>query len=348
MSVIIPAYNAERFLRLTVASAQAQNYPSLEIIVVDDGSLDGTAAIAQKVAQLDPRVKLVRQQHAGVAMARNRGIAESQGEFIAPLDADDLWHPENVRVQVAALDQAGPETAVSYAWYVSIDEHGDFLKLGPENRIERKNAVLAAQIAGNFIGNASSTVIRRDAIEAVGGYDPRLHASDAQGCEDQALYIALAERWDFVAVPQYVVAYRNHPGSMCRDAARMARSQAMVLADLHNRRPELPGYWYGRGMSHLYESQLMAALMRYDLSLAAGILSRASVDGRWCVLELLLNRIPKRVVSHWVRRFSLHSSAPVVEQEGVKAFWAAPQNYPAPRAMAAAASSLHIADHRRS
>ena len=314
VSVIIPAYNAERFLLMTLASAQAQTYENLEIIVIDDGSTDATAAVAKAAAQIDRRVRVVRQENAGVAAARNRGLAEARGDYIAPLDADDVWHPQNVALQIAALKAAGPEAAVSYAWYVSIDEHGRFRQLGPRNQFRSKIQVLSAQIEGNFIGNASSTVIRRDAVEAVGGYDPTLR----EGCEDWAFYIALAEHWDFAFVPQYLVAYRRHATSMSQDGARMARSRTLVLANLRRRRPDLPEYWFARGMARLHEANLIAALRRREWSNVADVLARAAEDSNRRLLDLLGCRLPARAVSYLLCRLRQNLNAP---QTAVKVFW---------------------------
>jgi glycosyltransferase involved in cell wall biosynthesis len=239
-SVIIPAYNAERFLPTTLASAQAQTYESIEIIVIDDGSTDTTAAIAEAAAQRDTRVRLVRQKNAGAAaQSRARG---SLRDLIAPLDADDIWHPQNVALQVAALKAAGPDAAVSYAWYVSIDEHGRLQGIGPQTHFRSKTQVLPAQIECNFIGNSSSTVIRRDAIEAIGGYDPTLLARGAQGCEDQALTSDSRNCGISSSCPSTLsrtVATRWAWAKPCANVAL----PGLVLADLRRRRRDLPGYW---------------------------------------------------------------------------------------------------------
>src|SRR5882724_12888422 len=96
ISVIIPAHNARAFIADTLASAQAQTYENLEIIVIDDGSTGDTATIVEAIAARDLRVRLLHQQNQGVASARNFAIRESLGTLIAPLDADDLWHPEKI------------------------------------------------------------------------------------------------------------------------------------------------------------------------------------------------------------------------------------------------------------
>jgi glycosyltransferase involved in cell wall biosynthesis len=123
-SVVIPAYNTDRFLPAMLASVLTQSHRHLEVIIVDDGSTDRTAA------HLDHRVRIIGQENTGVAAARNRRLGEARGEYVAPIDADDVWHPENLASQVAALEAAGPAAAVSYAWFASINEHGRFLGLG--------------------------------------------------------------------------------------------------------------------------------------------------------------------------------------------------------------------------
>ena len=93
VSVIIPAYNAADTLAETLASVVAQTWPNVEVLVVDDGSTDATADIVEMIAEQHHQVRLIRQTNAGVAAARNAGLREARGDLVAPLDADDLWHP---------------------------------------------------------------------------------------------------------------------------------------------------------------------------------------------------------------------------------------------------------------
>jgi glycosyltransferase involved in cell wall biosynthesis len=293
VSVVIPAYNAQRFLRMTLLSAQKQAYPHLEIIVIDDGSTDATSEIAESVARADKRVRVVHQRNAGVAAARNRGIAEARGDYVALLDADDLWHRQNVALQMEAMKAAGPETALSYAWYVSIDEYGRVLWDCPQYELRLRRQVFHKQIEGNFIGNGSCVLMRRSAVEAVGGYDMSLRARDAQGSEDHALYLALAERWNFAVVPEYLVAYRRHAECMSGDYVRMARSEALVIADLRRRRPDVSACRFGRGQASAYEELLRGAVRDREWNRLALVLSRASQESTWCFLDLVGRRLIK-------------------------------------------------------
>ena len=126
VSVIIPAFNAAEYIRQTLNSVLAQTYQSLEVIVVDDGSEDGTGCHCRGIREKDARVQLVRQCNAGVGAARNTAIRMARGEYIAPLDADDIWFPEKLEKQVARMEQNGEETGLVYCWSIRVDKDGEF------------------------------------------------------------------------------------------------------------------------------------------------------------------------------------------------------------------------------
>ncbi|MEM9119170.1 MAG: glycosyltransferase family A protein [Cyanobacteria bacterium P01_F01_bin.56] len=250
MSVIIPAYNAERFLPQTLASIQAQTYQNLEILVVDDGSCDRTPQIVQALAQEDPRIQLLQQANGGVAAARNHGLRQAKGEFIAPIDADDLWWPEAVAKLVNQLQKSRPQVGVVYAWSADIDEQAQ-----PSGGIHAATVVgnvYKTLICHNFLGNASSTLIRKTCLDCVGGYDSQLKAQNAQGCEDWDLYLRLAERFKFAVVPEFLVGYRKVTSSMSGDFSQMARSQALMLKAVQYQHPEIPAFLYRLSQSSFY------------------------------------------------------------------------------------------------
>src|SRR5258707_6035401 len=124
VSVIVPAYNAEKTIGETLSSVGAQTYRNLEIVVVDDGSVDGTAGIVERYTRTDSRVRLIRQANMGVAAARNRGIAEARADYIAPIDADDLWESTKIDKQMQAMMGGGPRVGLVYTWYALIDCRG--------------------------------------------------------------------------------------------------------------------------------------------------------------------------------------------------------------------------------
>src|SRR4051794_20063688 len=127
VSVIVPVHNGAEHLGVALESALMQTHQNLEIIAVDDGSTDSTLSILENYAARDARVRVFTQPNGGVARARNRAIAESRGEFIAPLDADDLWQPTKITRQLHRLIEAGDETGFVYSWWVWIDDSGAVL-----------------------------------------------------------------------------------------------------------------------------------------------------------------------------------------------------------------------------
>ena len=250
VSIIIPAYNAERLIARTLASVLTQTYRHLEVWVVDDGSCDRTAAIVQTIAQHDARVRLVQQANAGVAAARNLGIQKAQGEFIAPIDADDLWYPEAIAKLVACLQRSRPTVGVVYAWSMDIDEQDE--PTGGFHAATIVGNVYKTLICHNFLGNASATLIRKACLERVNGYDSQLKAQKAQGCEDWDLYIRLAEYYEFDVVPEFLIGYRKVASSMSGDFSQMARSQQLMLQAIQQKHPELSGYLYRLSRSSFY------------------------------------------------------------------------------------------------
>lgn len=105
VSVIVPVHNGSRFVRQSLASALEQTYDNIEVVVVDDGSTDDTRQIVRSIADQDSRVRLLCQSNQGVAAARNRAIRDSEGQFIAPLDADDLWFTRKLERQVQRMTE---------------------------------------------------------------------------------------------------------------------------------------------------------------------------------------------------------------------------------------------------
>lgn len=123
VSVIMPAYNSERYIAEAIKSVQSQTYNNLEIIIVDDCSRDRTRSIVRSIAKDDARVLMIElAQNAGVANARNVGVAEAQGQYIALLDSDDLWEPHKLDHQVALLNET--DAQIAYCSYGLIDAFG--------------------------------------------------------------------------------------------------------------------------------------------------------------------------------------------------------------------------------
>ncbi|MBE9228368.1 glycosyltransferase [Phormidium sp. LEGE 05292] len=218
ISVIIPAYNNEKTIRETIESVLKQTFYDFELIVINDGSSDRTLEIATDIKDL--RIKVFSYINAGGAVSRNRGFSHSVGEFIAFLDADDLWTPDKLEAQLKAL-QKNPHAAVAYSWLDAIDESGKFLRKG--NHITEKGDIFAKLFLIPFVESGSNPLIRRQAFIDIGGFDESLTAS-----QDYDLYLRLAARYEFIAVPIPQILYRISSNSMSANVRRQEVTSLFV------------------------------------------------------------------------------------------------------------------------
>ncbi|MBD0346999.1 MAG: glycosyltransferase [Coleofasciculus sp. Co-bin14] len=219
ISVIIPAYNAERTILETIASVQKQTFSDFELIVINDGSTDRTLELLNTIQ--DTRLKVFSYSNGGLPTARNRGISHATGEFITFLDADDLWTPDKLELQLAALQQH-PEAGVAYSWTHYMNEKGESFHAGKPVLYEGN--VYANLLIENFLDSGSNPLIRRQAIESVGEFDPTL-----KSCEDWEYWLRLAARWHFVVVPKPQILYRQTSGAMSSQIEVMEKYNLIVI-----------------------------------------------------------------------------------------------------------------------
>ena len=258
MSVVIPAYNAEATVRRTLESAASQTHRNIEIIIVDDGSTDSTADIVSQFASIDPRATVLRQGNLGVAAARNSGMNHASGDYIAPLDADDIWHPTKIEKQLRVIERRS-SIGLVYTWYRIIDEADRVIET-PAPALARGH-VFTWLIVENFIGNASSPLIRKSILEQSGGYDISLRAAGAEGAEDLRMQFDIASLAEVDFVPEYLVGYRRSSGAMSAKYQTMLRSQYLVLKHIRQHWPTLPRklFRWSEGEAAAYYGMLLAS-----------------------------------------------------------------------------------------
>jgi glycosyltransferase involved in cell wall biosynthesis len=239
-TVVMTAYNEEEFIAAAVASVLAQTYRELELIVVDDGSSDGTLAELERF-RTDPRLRVIEQANAGLSAARNTGIAATETDWVAFLDSDDLWMPNYLERVDAAL-AARPLAGIAYvdAWRLHLD--GRFFRDTamarqdpPEDPPVASEDFLRMLVArGNFI--FVSTTVRREAIERVGGFD-----TIRTSVEDYDLWIRiLAAGYEAVHAEGRLAIKRDRPTAMSAQTLKMLTN----LRDVYRRTEtvyEVPG-----------------------------------------------------------------------------------------------------------
>jgi glycosyltransferase involved in cell wall biosynthesis len=226
-SVVIPAFNAEATIASSVASVLGQTRTDVEVVVIDDGSTDGTVAAVERIA--DQRVRLIVQPNTGVSTARNAGIASAGGRYIAFLDSDDLWLPRYLELASKALaSTARPGFAYTDAYAFDpvtgkVGRRGMVGRNPPVPPPTDRGEFLLELLERNFV-HASATVPRQ-VIDDVGGFDPA-----AAPAEDYGLWLRIAvSGYDVAWIPGKHALYRIHAGQASRNELKLRRGEAAAL-----------------------------------------------------------------------------------------------------------------------
>ncbi len=224
VSVVIPAWNAARTLPETLASVFGQTFADYEVVVVDDGSTDGTADL---LGRYGDRIRVLQKPNEGrPSTTRNLGVRAARGELIAFLDADDRWQPEKLARQVALFDQ-NPGLGLAYSAATVIDGEGRPIRVARCPSAGRGHAYGLLSTRNFIVG--SSAMARRAAIESVGYYDESLTSA-----ENWDLWIRIAKNWEIDFVPEPLTDYRVHPGNRSAHVALRERNIFRILEKNHD------------------------------------------------------------------------------------------------------------------
>jgi len=262
VSVVIPAYNAEKTLGLTLESVLAQSLDDVEVIVVDDGSTDGTAAVANGVGR---PVRCISMHNGGVSKARNTGIDAATGRYVAFLDADDLWEPSKLQLQVERLD-ADPVAGASYTGFKRVDDDLNTLSKVPAVSYPD---LCQALLLFSAVAKISSSMVERSLPIR---FDPRFSQ-----CADWDYLLRVSQVTRFCAIPDLLVSYRCSPGQMSSDIGLLERDTFAVLDAFfsgalgdpyrHMRRQIYSNHWMILSGSYLHSGNVAASIRSLGLGL---------------------------------------------------------------------------------
>lgn len=220
VSIIIPAYNAMRYLPETLESALAQSFSDFEIIIINDGSTDDIKDWFLSVQ--DSRVRLISQPNQGKSVALNKGISQTSGDYIAFLDADDIWERAKLEKQVTCLE-ANPTVGLVYTWTALADETGQ--ATGRVLASHAEGQVWKSLILKNILACGSTPMVRRQCFDVVG-----LFSTELPPAEDWDMWLRLAACYQFSVIKQPLVRYRKHSSNTSAMWQQMQKSSHAVLA----------------------------------------------------------------------------------------------------------------------
>lgn len=215
VSVIIPNYNYGRFISEAIDSVLAQTYRNIEIIVVDDGSNDETSEVLKIY---NDKLKWVKQSNQGVANARNNGVGESRGKFIAFLDSDDIWFPEKIEKQIKIF-LSDDEIGLVHCGFVDFDNNGNFF----EEHLDGLEGWVALDMLRyqkkSILGGGSAVLVTKKAFDKVGGFDQSVSPA-----EDWEFYYRVARHYKVGLIPEVLLKYRVHGNNNHLNIPRMERA----------------------------------------------------------------------------------------------------------------------------
>jgi len=270
VSVVLATYNTARFLRAAIESVLEQTHRNLELIIVDDGSTDGTRDIVETFLA-DPRVRYFYQANAGQPAADNLGISKAAGPFIAFIDADDVWSVDKLEKQMP-LFTGGERIGVVYSPIVRINEHS--VRINAHYVPRYGGRITERLFVHNFVP-FSTTVVRRECLDRVGVFDPTL-----RGSYDYDLWLRVSTEFDFALLPEATVYYREWPGQMSHrfrtfyecgiHVMRRFEASHTGILSASTRREAWASTYAGRAYCiRKYERTPMPALLDYARALCA-------------------------------------------------------------------------------
>jgi glycosyltransferase involved in cell wall biosynthesis len=300
VSIIMPAYNAEKYIAASIESVLAQTFSDWELIVVDDGSTDSTATVVQEFATRDPRVRYIFQENGRLGKARNTGITNSTGRLIAFLDSDDLWLPTKLEVQTRAMAENNADVVYSKS-YVFCDEN-----------IDDETQTLTSSV-GKFSGPdffdslirypqipVLTVLFKRSALDRVGLFE---EGKAYHGCEDYDLWLRLARAGlVFYGMPDILARYRRHGTAMTAMRSNMFKLTLLIVQR----------YIDQSGLSELEKQRRLTGLYREVVS---SLIDEGKIsEAKQFVHELYLwnknsivTRLQKILISIWPRQFNFIS-----------------------------------------
>jgi hypothetical protein len=313
VSVIVPTFNGRSYLQATLQSILQQTYLDLELIVVDDGSTDGSGDWVRETFRAEPRLRVVSRPNGGISRARNTGLENARGRFVAITDHDDIWHPQKLQIQVRWLESLAADVGGVYGEFRAFSGAGEPffpepLSWPPVQDSELSGWIYHQLLLTNWV-LFSTALFRREVFTAVGNFDPDLPPAD-----DWDMALRISRRFMLMKSAQVVALYRQHTGQTSRRLLATDPQTRLRESMLLRYGPTGPD---GRSCdpkklqsrrvashltfstSHAESGSLRTAARAELLALLDGLADPRAWRGMLTTLAAVTHRLPGRVAQHW-------------------------------------------------
>ena len=271
VSVVIPTYNRAAVIGASLESVFRQDYPNIEIIVVDDGSKDDTEHVMEPY--IAKGVRYYRQENRGAPTARNAGVERAEGELIAFLDSDDAWEPNKISAQVRRMGESFPDVALIYTGMRKVDQNGALLGYKTPSK---RGAIYLDLLRDNVVGSTSTALVKASVVREVGGFDTALRSR-----QDLDLWLRIAKKYsiDYVADP--LVIYSVHTDRISSNMDSKIQGSERVLDkyfdDIRRYPAILAEHYYLLGWLYRKKGDRTTARSYFRKSLGAAFTPKAAV-----------------------------------------------------------------------
>ena len=295
ISVIMPIYNVEKFVARSIESVLRQSYTDFELILVDDGGNDQSLAICHSFK--DPRIRIISQANRGLAGARNTGIRNANGRYIALIDSDDLWHEEKIERHIKHLGD-NPTVGVSYSGSLFIDESDSSLGISMTPKLKQIDT--AHIFCRNPVGNGSAPVIRREVFsdiafsQSVGGnfewayFDETFRFGEDIECW---MRIACKTKWKFEGIEGDLTLYRIVSGGLSANTTKMYEFWNKMFAKVETYAPDIVLQYGNRARAYQLRYYARRAVRE-----GQGFKAVATVVKALCCAPIILLEEPKKTL----------------------------------------------------
>jgi glycosyltransferase involved in cell wall biosynthesis len=270
VSIVVPAHNAMVYLPQTIDSVLSQTFADFELLIINDGSSDHLIEWFSQAR--DSRIKLISQENQGVANARNTGILSAKGEYIAFLDADDIWEKTKLEKQVSCLDE-NPAVGLVYAWTQLINAKGKLLKFSVMHQEE--GYIWEKIVIQDVVGSGSCAMVRASCFQQVGLFDQSVAIA-----ADFDMWIRIAAVYEFAVLKEHLVFYRQHLTNASKDSQQVIKAHSQIIEKSFKNIPLELLYLRNRAYANLCRYQSWIALENGDYQGAKSLFKQATLHNQ--------------------------------------------------------------------